>query len=130
MKWLGRFAPRRWESGEALSAAQSSGEWPGVSWTFRDFFGRSVEEGEREEDRGGVNEGAIEVLRRTWVTGTRRDEAAEGGGRRGALFDGRGTGGADIVEGFRRGGGMRVEAVGFEGGAWGRGGGIDVDGLG
>lgn len=55
---------------------------------------------------GGMTEevGAMEVLGRTFVTGTRRDDAADGGGRK-VPFPGRG-GAAMLpkVGGLRRGG--------------------------
>jgi hypothetical protein len=53
--------------------AQSSGEWPGCRMTFRE--GLPV--------WGKVEEvGAMEVLERTFVAGTRREAAADGDGRR------------------------------------------------
>ncbi len=50
------------------------------------------------------NDGAIDVLERTFVCGTRSDAAAEGGGRT-AVLDGRGGAGIDPITGaFNRGG--------------------------
>ena len=51
------------------------------------------------------DEGAIEALERTFVAGTRSDEAADGGGRTGMPLLGRGGAGIELrVGGFRRGG--------------------------
>jgi len=78
-----------------VNAAQSSGEWPGSRITFRETClpGGMIEE-----------VGAREAFGRTLVAGTRRDAAAEGGGRTKPL-PGRG-GGARLLadDGFRRGG--------------------------
>ena len=65
--------------------AQSSGEWPGCRMTFRE--GLPV--------WGKVEEvGAMEVLERTFVAGTRREAAADGDGRR---ADPPGRGGASML---------------------------------
>jgi len=78
-----------------VSAAQSSGEWPGVRVTCREgLTGLAVR-----------REGAKAAVERVFVGGTRRDAAAEGGGRRGPLVDGRGGGGIEPkVRGFSDGG--------------------------
>jgi len=52
---------------------------------------------------GSCEDGAREALGSLWVTGTRRAEAAEGGGRRGVLDERRG--GADMAGVLSRGGG-------------------------
>jgi hypothetical protein len=50
---------------------------------------------------GVRREGAKAAVERVFVAGTRRDDAAEGGGRRGALFEGRGGGGIELnIGGF------------------------------
>jgi hypothetical protein len=50
---------------------------------------------------GVRREGAKAAVERVFVAGTRRDDAAEGGGRRGVLFEGRGGGGIELnVGGF------------------------------
>ncbi len=78
-----------------MRAAQSSGEWPGVSVTWReDLAGFAVR-----------REGAKAALEKFFVGGIRSDAAAEGGGRRGALVEGRGGGGMELkVGGFNFGG--------------------------
>ena len=57
-------------------------------------------------DGGGMREeGAIEAFERTLVGGIRSMEAADGGGRSGALFLGRGAAGITPMVGAFNGGG-------------------------
>ena len=56
-------------------------------------------------------DGAKAAVERVFVTGTRREDAAEGGGRRGALFEGRGGGGIELNVGGFNAGGLWVGAV-------------------
>ncbi len=86
-----------------MRAAQSSGEWPGVSVSWReDLAGFAVR-----------REGANAALEKFFVGGIRSDAAAEGGGRRGALVEGRGGGGMELkvgafnVGGFLTGGALK-----------------------
>ena len=110
MRFSGTSLPRSRLFGFEVSAAQSSGEWPGSRMIFR----------EARLPGGMIEEvGAIDAFGRTFVGGTRREAAAEGGGRR-TPFPGRG--GADIlpnVAGFRRGGleDLICVTVGSRGGA-------------
>lgn len=100
-------------------AAQSRGEWPGVSWTLLRELGVSMREGgaAREardwaaEERGGPRFGRGPAR---GGFGARREEEAEreGGGIR--LDDGRDGGGIGLEDGHD-GGGMRVEGVGIAG---------------
>lgn len=104
----GASLPRSLLLGSEVRAAQSSGEWPGVSVTCR----------ERLAGVGVRREGAKAAVERVLVAGTRRDAAAEGGGRRGALVEGRGGGGMELnVGGFNDGGllvgGLEGEGVSF-----------------
>ena len=110
MKLSGTSFPRSLWFGFEVNAAQSSGEWPGASITFRE----GLEEG------GGIgDEGAMEEFERTFVGGTRSMEAADGGGRSAVQFVGRGGGGMALkVGGFNRGGsceGVVIGTAGFEG---------------
>jgi hypothetical protein len=90
----GASLPRSLLLGSDVRAAQSSGEWPGASVTC---FERLAGVGVRRE-------GAKAAVERVFVAGTRREDAAEGGGRRGALFEGRGGGGIQLnVGGFNAG---------------------------
>lgn len=99
MRLGGTEAPRRnVEEGALLTrCAQSRGEWPGARRTF--FDGR--EEGGRLEAVGP----------REREKGTRREEAAEGGGRR--VEDGLG-GARFVVAGRRCGGGIRFNDEGVD----------------
>jgi hypothetical protein len=94
----GASLPRSLLLGFEVRAAQSSGEWPGVSVTC---FERLAGVGVRRE-------GAKAAVERVFVAGTRRDAAAEGGGRRGALVEGRGGGGIELNVGGFNAGGLRV----------------------
>ena len=104
MKLSGTSLPRSLWFGFEVNAAQSSGECPGSSTTFREGF-----------DGGGISdEGAMEEFERTFVGGTRSKEAAEGGGRSAVPFVGRGGGGMEAnVGGLKRGG----SSAGFVAGA-------------
>lgn len=78
--------PRSRLFGSDVRAAQSSGEWPGFRVTCREGF-------------AGValkRLGAKAAVGSALVGGTRRDDAAEGGGRREALVKGRGGGGIKL----------------------------------
>ena len=100
---VGRFAPRRLGPWAAVKAAQSKGEWPGFRVTCLDVFWALAVSGAGERL----------LFEGLFVAGTRRDDAAEGGGRREAFGDGRGGGaikpgpplvGACCGKGFSRGG--------------------------
>jgi len=112
MKLSGTSLPRNLLLGFDVSIAQSSGECPGASMTFLEGL----------DEEGASDEGAMEVFERTFVSGTRRVEAAEGGGRRALPFVGRGGGGMELkVGGFSRGGSIDMDEIatcaglGFEG---------------
>ena len=106
---VGASLPRSLLLGSEVSAAQSSGEWPGVSVTWREDL---VEFAVRPE-------GAKAALEKFFVGGTRSDAAAEGGGRSGALAEGRGGGSMELkVGGFNcgglfTGGALRGEGASF-----------------
>jgi len=91
----GRSFPRRLLFGFDVSAAQSSGEWPGSRTTLR------------EEVPGFAPRGTgarVLLERPDDDCGTRREDAAEGGGRRGIFeFVGRGGAGNRPGAGFGRG---------------------------
>lgn len=57
-------------------------------------------------------EGANAAVDKVFVAGTRRDAAADGGGRKGALVDGRGGGGIELkVVGLSEGGDFLVDEL-------------------
>lgn len=99
-------------------AAQSRGEWPGVSWTLLRELGVSIRDGAgaREERACAAEEsgGPRFGMGPRGVCGARREEVArEGGGMR---EEGDREGGAMREEVGREGGGMRLEGArgGFE----------------
>lgn len=104
MNLSGTSLPRSLCFGFEVNIAQSSGECPGASTTFREGL-----------DEGGLSdEGAMEEFESTLVGGTRSMEAAEGGGRSAVPLVGRGGGGIELnLGGFKRGG----SSVGGVGGA-------------
>jgi hypothetical protein len=97
-------APRRVEEegGLRVSAAQSSGEWPGGRSTFR--------EGRWEGGRVEVDAATGARLDAPLRGGARREEAADGGGLRELVLGGR-RGSGRREEGFAVGGGMSVEGA-------------------
>lgn len=56
-------------------------------------------------------EGANAAVDKVFVVGTRREAAADGGGRRGALVDGRGGGGIELKVGGLSEGGLLLEGL-------------------
>lgn len=98
--------PRRYceFDGSLISDAQSSGECPGSSCTFR----VGLEAGGNVEDEAATFSAPID-----WFLDPRKDEAAEGGGLRELVVVGSGRN----AEGLTPGGGMRDAVAGFRGGS-------------
>lgn len=91
----GASLPRSRLFGSDVRAAQSSGEWPGFRVTCRESFGVVAV----------MLLGTKAAVESALVGGTRRDDAAEGGGRRGASVRGLGGGGIKLdVEALSLGG--------------------------
>jgi hypothetical protein len=95
--------------GSELRAAQSRGEWPGLSVTCREGLASAAVR----------REGANAALGKAFEGGNRRDDAAEGGGRRGVGFEGRGGGGMEPeAERVTFGGGLVEESKSVGAESW------------